>query len=64
MAAALSSDFNEFIHQFFEAQLAEVLADAATLYVDTEFGDDTVLDGDFAADLALRLMQRQELVNV
>ena len=60
IADSLSEDFNVFIHEFYEAQLAEVLADAATLFVDSEFG---AMDGDLAADLALRLMQRQNIVS-
>ena len=60
IADSLAEDFNVFIHEFYEAQLAEVLADAATLFVDSEFG---AMDGDLAADLALRLIQRQHIVS-
>ena len=60
IADSLAEDFNVFIHEFYEAQLAEVLGDAAVLFVDSEFG---AMDGDLAADLALRLMQRQNIVS-
>ena len=60
IADSLAEDFNVFIHEFYEAQLAEVLADAAVVFVDYEFG---AMDGDLAADLALRLVQRQSIVN-
>ena len=60
IADALSEDFNVFIHEFYEAQLSEVLADAAVLFVDSEFG---AMDGDLAADIALRLLDRQNIVS-
>ena len=59
IADSLAEDFNVFIYEFYEAQLSEVLADAAVLFVDSEFG---AMDGDLAADLALRLIQRQNIV--
>ena len=60
IADTLAEDFNVFIHEFYEEQLAEVLAGAAVLFIDSEFGD---MDGDLAADLALRLLQRQHIVS-
>ena len=60
IADSLAEDFNVFIHEFYGAQLSEVLADAATLFVDSEFG---AMDGDLAAELALRLIQRQNIVS-
>ena len=58
LADVLSEDFNCFIHEFYEHQLSELLADAAVLFVDTEFG---AMDTELANELALRLMQRQNI---
>lgn len=58
IADALKEDFNVFVHEFYEQQLAEIIADAAVLFVDTEFG---AMDGDLAADIAIKLVQRQSL---
>ena len=54
LGIALAEDFNVFLYEFFEPQLSEVIADAASLFVDTEFG---AMDGDLAAALALKLVQ-------
>ena len=56
IAGALAEDFNVFLYEFYDQQLSEVIADAAVLFVDTEFG---AMDGDLAADLALKLVQTQ-----
>lgn len=56
MASSLSEDFNVFIAEFYDEQLSEVFADAANLFIQAELGD---VDGDFAAALALRLIQTQ-----
>lgn len=58
IADSLKEDFNVFIHEFYEQQLSELIADAAVLFVDTEFG---AMDGELAAEIALRLVQRQSL---
>lgn len=58
IAEALKEDFNVFVHEFYEQQLSELLADAAVLFVDTEFG---AMDGNLASDLAVKLVQRQSL---
>lgn len=56
LADTLAEDFNVFITEYYSQQLSEVFADAASLFVDAELG---AIDGDLAADLALKLIQRQ-----
>ena len=56
LADRLAEDFNVFLIEYYNQQLSEVFADAATLFVDSELGP---IDGDLAADLALQLIQRQ-----
>lgn len=56
LADSLSEDFNVFVTEYYNEQLSELFADAACLFVDSELGP---VDGDLAADLALRLIQRQ-----
>ncbi|WNL50990.1 hypothetical protein SCREM2_gp71 [Synechococcus phage S-CREM2] len=58
LADVLAEDFNCFLHEFYEQQFSELLADAAVLFVDTEFG---AMDTELANALALRLMQRQAI---
>lgn len=60
LADSLAPDFNCFIHEFYEHQLAELLADAAVLFVDTEFG---AMDGNLASRLALELMKTQSVID-
>ena len=56
LADSLAEDFNVFVTEYYNEQLSELFADAASLFVDSELGP---VDGDLAADLALRLIQRQ-----
>ena len=56
LADSLSEEFNSFVTEYYDQQLSELFADAAVLFVDSEFGP---TDGDFASELALRLVQRQ-----
>lgn len=56
LADALAEDFNVFVTEYYNDQLSELFADAASLFVDAELGP---VDGDLAADLALKLIQRQ-----
>ena len=56
LADTLAEDFNVFVTEYYNHQLSEIFADAASLFVDAELG---AIDGDLAADLALKLIQRQ-----